>query len=166
MKLVIRSAVILSLGLLPVISVMSVAQVAWGQTQNSQSQALKTLLEQAWQQTQQQAHQQAIETLQKALVIARQFKDRDSEAEALLGIGFNLRAIGQRQEALNYYNHALPILRAVGDRSGEASTLSNIGVVYRDINHPVEAGHVLDLWIEFRCLSQIHTVELRSVEGV
>ena len=27
-------------------------------------------------------------------------------------------------------------------------------------------GHVLDLWIEFRCLSQIHTVELRSAEGV
>ena len=27
-------------------------------------------------------------------------------------------------------------------------------------------GHVLDLWIEFRCLSQIHTVELRSAEGL
>ena len=30
----------------------------------------------------------------------------------------------------------------------------------------VRVGHVLDLWIEFRCLSQIHTVELRSAEGV
>ena len=34
------------------------------------------------------------------------------------------------------------------------------------INGGVGFGHVLDLWIEFRCLSQIHTVELRSAEGV
>jgi tetratricopeptide (TPR) repeat protein len=113
--------------------------LALGQAQNPQTEEVKKLLEQAKQQTQEQKHQQAIEIFQKALEIARQVKDKDSEAETLVGIGFNLGAIGQPQEALNYYNQALPIRRAVGNRSGEATTLSNMGVVYSEIGRPQEA---------------------------
>jgi CHAT domain-containing protein/Tfp pilus assembly protein PilF len=113
--------------------------IAWAQTQNNQEQEAKRLLQLAVQQTQQGKPQQAIETLQQVLAIARQIPDKDLEALALLGIGFNFNNIGQRQKALDYYNQALPIFREVGVRAGEATTLNNIGQVYSEIGQPQKA---------------------------
>src|SRR4028119_308470 len=138
MKQIISSVLVLGVCLTP-LTVPMMVQPSWGQSQNSQVEKLKQLIEQAKQQERQGQARQAIETWQQILSMARQFKQRRGEAIALTAIGFNYDKISQPQEALKYYNQALPIRREVGDRSGEAMTLSNIGGVYDSISQPQEA---------------------------
>ncbi|NEP85934.1 MAG: tetratricopeptide repeat protein, partial [Okeania sp. SIO2C2] len=114
-------------------------QQSYAQTSNSQIQQLEQLLKTALQQNRQYQYQEAIETLQQALAIARKIKDREKEAVANLGLGWNYSSIGKPQEALNFYNEALMIYREVGDRLGEATTLNNIGELYRNIGQPQKA---------------------------
>ena len=138
MKRFISSVLVLGVCLTP-LTVPVMVQPSWGQSQNAQVQELERLIQQATQQQQQEQPQQAIETWQQILAIARQLKDRGLEGLALNDIGFNYDNISQPQEALKYYNQALPIRREVGDRRGEATTLNNIGAVYRSISKPQEA---------------------------
>jgi CHAT domain-containing protein/Tfp pilus assembly protein PilF len=138
MKRILGSILAVGIGLSP-LTVPLMVEPSWGQTQNSQRQQLEQLQKQAVQQTQQGQHQQAIDTLQKALAISRQLKDRKSEAIALLGLGFKYDSIGQRQKALDYYNQALPIFKAVRERAWVATTLNSIGGVYRSIGQRQKA---------------------------
>ncbi|GET35989.1 CHAT domain-containing protein [Microseira wollei] len=138
MKRIISSVLALGICLIPA-TVPLMVQPSWGQSQNSQVEELKRLLEQAAQHTQQGQPRQAIEKLQRVIAISRQFKARELEATALLGIGFNYYNMGQRQQTLDYFKQALLILRELGDRLGEAAMLSNIGLVYDDIGQPQEA---------------------------
>jgi CHAT domain-containing protein len=149
----------LGIGLTPTMAPMAIAPT-WGQTKSPQSEELQQLLKQAKQQTQRGEPKRAIETLQKALAIAQQLKDRGSEAVSLLGIGFNFSEIGQPQRALESFNQALPILRAVGDRSGEATTLNNIGLVYDTIGQPQRALEFYD-----QALPILRAVGNRAVEA-
>ncbi|MGB7442878.1 MAG: tetratricopeptide repeat protein [Coleofasciculaceae cyanobacterium] len=111
---------------------------SWAQTQNLQAE-VERLLDQAIQQKQQYQHQEAIETFQQALDLARKIQARKLEATVLVGIGLVYDNIGQPQQALEYYNQAFPIFREVGDRFGEAATLNNIGLVYQGIGQPQQA---------------------------
>ncbi|WP_333448631.1 tetratricopeptide repeat protein [Microcoleus sp. D3_18_C4] len=138
MKRIIISVLALGVCLTP-LTVPLMVQPSWGQSQNLQVEEIKRLVQQAGQQQQRGQAQQAIETLQQALALARQLKDRTLEGLALNDIGFNYDSIGQPQEALKYFNQALPIWREVGDRSLEATTLNNIGGVYGSISQPQEA---------------------------
>ncbi|MEG5173821.1 tetratricopeptide repeat protein [Microcoleus sp. B3-D7] len=137
-KRIISSVLVLGVCLTP-LTVPVMVQPSWAQSQNSQVEKLKQLLQQASKQERQGQHRQAIETWQQILAIARQFKERRGEARALNNIGFNYDRISQPQEALKYFNQALPIIREVGDRPGEAATLTNIGAVYYRISQPQEA---------------------------
>ncbi|MEH2192628.1 MAG: CHAT domain-containing tetratricopeptide repeat protein [Nostoc sp.] len=139
MKKIITSLLTIGIYLTPITVVMLIAQPTWGQTQNSQAQEAKRLLEQGSKLTQQQKHQQAIEILQQALTIARELKDQKLEGTALVGLGFNYNALGEKQKALDFYNQALPLYRAVGDRTGEAATLNNIGGVYSALGEKQKA---------------------------
>nr|WP_322686222.1 CHAT domain-containing tetratricopeptide repeat protein [Nostoc sp. DedQUE07]MDZ8132662.1 CHAT domain-containing tetratricopeptide repeat protein [Nostoc sp. DedQUE07] len=138
MKKILTSFLAVGFYLTP-LTVMLMAQPTWGQTQNSRSQEAERLLEQGANLTQQQEHQQAIQILQQALIIARELKDQKFEATALVGLGFNYDALGEKQKALEFYNQALPLLRAVGDRTGIAATLNNIGKVYNDLGEKQKA---------------------------
>src|SRR4028118_1166600 len=138
MKQIISSVLVLGVCLTP-LSVPLMVQPSWAQSQNSQVEKLKQLIEQAQQQERQGQPRQAIETWQQILAIARQFKQRRGEAIALNYIGLNYDSISQPQEAFKYFNQALPVLRQVGDRRVEAATLSNIGLVYNNISQPQEA---------------------------
>lgn len=138
MKKILTSLLAVGVCLTP-ITVMLMAQPTWGQTQNSRSQEAERLLEQGIKLTQQQEHQQAIEILQQGLTIARELKDQKLEALALLGLGRNYNALGQKQKALEFYNQALPLWQAMGDRTGEAITLGNIGGLFQSTNRPTEA---------------------------
>src|SRR4028119_206776 len=122
---IISSVLIVGVCLTP-LTVPLMVQPSWAQSQNSQVERLKQLIEQAKQQERQGQARQAIETWQQILAIARQFKDKKSEALALNYIGFNYNSISQPQEALKYFNQALPIMLEVSDRAGEAATLTNI----------------------------------------
>jgi CHAT domain-containing protein len=138
MKRIISSVLVLGVCLTP-LTVPAIVQPSWAQNPNLPIKEIKRLVQQATQQQQRGQAQQAIETWQQALALARQVKDRTLEGFALHEIGFNYDSIGQPQEALKYYNQALPIRREVGDRAGVAATLNNIGAVYRSISQPQEA---------------------------
>jgi CHAT domain-containing protein/Tfp pilus assembly protein PilF len=147
MKPIISSVLLLGVCLTP-LTVPVMVQPSWAQSQDSQLEKLKQLLEQAKQQQGQ--PQQAIETWQQILAIARQLKERRGEAIALNNIGLNYNTISQPQEALKYFNQTLPIWREVGDRSGEATTLSNIGSVYSSIGQPQSALKYLNQALPIR----------------
>jgi tetratricopeptide (TPR) repeat protein len=78
------------------------------------------------QQAEQGQREQAIATLQQALLIARRNSLKEFEAQTLLNIGGIYHLIRQPQKALEYYIQALPIYRAVNDRIWEAETLNKI----------------------------------------
>ena len=116
MKKILTSLLAVGVYLTP-ITVMLMAQPTWGQTQNSRSQEAERLLEQGIKLTQQQEHQQAIQILQPVPTMAQELKDQKLEGTALVWLGFNYDALGEKQKALEFYNQALPLRRAVGDRS-------------------------------------------------
>lgn len=126
-----------AIALVPVV-VPPIIQRSWAQTEGLEAE-LERLQLQALEQSQRGQPQEAIVTLQQALEIARQLRDRENEAIALLGLGFNYKNLGQNQRALDFYNQALPISQEVGNRAGEGTTLSNIALIHRDNNRPDEA---------------------------
>ncbi|MEH1965718.1 tetratricopeptide repeat protein, partial [Nostoc sp.] len=121
MKKILTSFLAVGVYLTPV-TVMLMAQPTWGQTQNLRSQEAERLLEQGIKLTQQQEYQQAIQILQPVPTMAQELKDQKLERTALVWLGRNYSALGEKQKALDFYNQALPLTRAVGDRSGEAVT--------------------------------------------
>jgi CHAT domain-containing protein/Tfp pilus assembly protein PilF len=149
-KRILSGILALRIGLTLAMMAPLVVLPAWGQTQSPQSEELQQLLKQGLQRTQRGEPKRAIETFQKALAIARQLRERDSEATTLNNIALVYRGIGQPQQALEFLNQALPIQRAVGDRNGEAATLSNIGLVYGGIGQPQRAleflNQALPIW--------------------
>lgn len=106
--------------------------------------ATQQLIEQGLEQTKAGEPNKAIATFEQALTLARQNKDKETEATALLGIGLNYGNIGQPQKALAAYNQALPIFKATKNRGGEATALSNLGEVYRITGQPQKALEVLN----------------------
>ncbi|MEG5211849.1 CHAT domain-containing protein [Microcoleus sp. ARI1-A1] len=143
MKRIISSVLAFGVCLTP-LTVPVMVQPSWAQNQDLQVEEIERLIQQAIQQGQRGKPLQAIETWQQVLAIARQFKMRELEALAFLGLGLNYDNIGQPQQALDSYNQALVIYKELGDRSGEAATLSNIGVVYNSIGQPQEALNYLN----------------------
>ncbi len=118
------------------------------------------LIEQGLEQTNQGQPQKAIAIFEQALTIARQSKDKETEATALLGIGLNYSNIGQAKKALDTYSQALPIFKATNNPSGEATVLSNIGEIYRVTGQPEKALEVLNL-----ALPIFKQVRSRTQEG-
>jgi CHAT domain-containing protein/Tfp pilus assembly protein PilF len=159
MKRIISSVLVFGVCLTPLTAPVMV-QPSWAQSQNSQVEKLKQLIDQAKQQKQRGQARQAIETWQQILAIAREFKERRAEATALNNIGLVYDSISQPQEALKYLNQALPIMQAVGDRAGEATTLINIGGVYDSISQPQEALKYLN-----QALPIIRAVGDRAMEA-
>jgi tetratricopeptide (TPR) repeat protein len=110
MKRIISSVLVLGVCLTP-LTVPLMVQPSWAQSENSQVEQLRQLIQQAIQQQQQGKPREAIETWQHILAILRLLKERQFEAIVLNAIGFNYHSISQPQEALKYYNQALPITR-------------------------------------------------------
>ena len=128
MKRIFRSVLVFGVCLTS-LTVPVMVQPSWVQSQNSQVEKLNQLIEQAKQQERQGQARQAIETWQEILAIARQFKEKKSEALALNYIGSNYNSISQPQEALKYYNQAFARAREIGDRTLEATILDKIKAV-------------------------------------
>ncbi|MEQ8969852.1 MAG: CHAT domain-containing tetratricopeptide repeat protein [Coleofasciculus sp. C1-SOL-03] len=137
MRQILSGVLVVGMGLVPV-TVPLMVQQSWAQTQELQAE-WEALVDQAIQQTRIGQYRQAIETWQQVLDLARQLNDRQLEALAMLGIGFNYEQLDQYQKALDYYNQALPIFQEVGDQASVATTLNNIGRVYHAIGQPQKA---------------------------
>ena len=138
MKRFISSVLVLGVCLTP-LTVPAIVQPSWGQSQDSQVEKVRQLMQQAEQHERQGQAREVIERWQQILDIARQLKERRAEAIALNHIGTVYNRISQPQSALKYLNQALPIRREVGDRKGEATTLNEIGLVYNSISQPQSA---------------------------
>lgn len=138
MKRILSSVLAVGICMTPV-TVTLMAQPGWGQSQESQAQKLRRLIQQGVQQTEGGQPLQAIETFQQVLAIARQVPDRELESVALLAIGRNYHIISKHKQALAFYNQALPIFRELGDRNGVAGTFNNIGLVYSEIGKAQQA---------------------------
>ncbi|MEA5618042.1 tetratricopeptide repeat protein [Cronbergia sp. UHCC 0137] len=121
------------------LTVPLIAQPSWGQSQVSQNQQAEQLINKGKQQVQQQQYQQAIQTFQEVLGIAREVKDQRLEADTLTRIGDAYSNLKEKRKALDFYNQALRIYEAVGNKNGQATTLNNIGVITYGFREEQEA---------------------------
>ncbi|MCA2553252.1 MAG: tetratricopeptide repeat protein [Microcystis sp. M04BS1] len=76
---------------------------------------------------------EALQSLEKALQIYREIKDRQGEANSLVTLGLAYRSLGQYQKAIEYQQQSLTIAREIGDRRGEANSLVTLGLAYRSL---------------------------------
>jgi hypothetical protein len=105
MKRILSSSLALSLGWAPVLIILPPLKPVFGQTQSPQIGALQQLIKQAGEQTQQGKPQQAIETLQQVINLARQMNEKEFEALALVGIGMNLGNTGHPDQAGLFHSY-------------------------------------------------------------
>jgi tetratricopeptide (TPR) repeat protein len=64
----------------------------------------------------------------------RQVKDRNGEANALIGLGNAYGSPSQYDKAISYYQQALSIFQQVKDRNGEANALIGLGNAYGSLS--------------------------------
>jgi tetratricopeptide (TPR) repeat protein len=88
------------------------------------------LLEQGFQQLQASQYQAAIQSLQEALKIYRQLRNRHGEATSLYGLGWGYDDLGQLGRAIESYQESLVIAREIGNRWLEATDLNLLGYAY------------------------------------
>jgi CHAT domain-containing protein len=77
-------------------------------------------------------YDQAIESYQQSLSIARAIGDKEGEANTFYNLGLAYHFKGDLKQALECYTQSLTVARAIGDRLQEAKTLSSIGMTYED----------------------------------
>jgi len=78
-------------------------------------------------------YQKAIEYHGRALAIAKENSNRQSEGIYLGNLGNAYLGLGQVQTAIDYYEQALKIARKTGDRQGKGRHLGNLGVAYSNM---------------------------------
>jgi CHAT domain-containing protein len=83
--------------------------------------------------------QQALDSLNQALIVARKHADRYDEATSLNSMGVLLESLGEREKSLGAFNQATLLYHAMGRRDREAVTLTNSGAIYRDLGDRQQA---------------------------
>jgi tetratricopeptide (TPR) repeat protein len=71
-----------------------------------------------------------IHWLERALVRARQLKERMDEGSILGNLGIAYARLGEYQRAIEFFEQALFIDREIGNRKHEGITLGNLGLTY------------------------------------
>ena len=84
----------------------------------------------------------ALESLNRALEIARQTKNRQQEGLALNNVSQIYYARGDYETSLDYLNQSLAIQQEIGDKAGLCATLFNIGHIHLQNEDKVEAMRV------------------------
>ena len=77
-------------------------------------------------------YQQAIDTLNKALLHFEQIQDTDGIAKTYMNIGLNLKNVGDFPRATDYYFKSLKTIEKMGDRSSLANIYNSMGVLFKD----------------------------------
>ncbi|MBA3766487.1 MAG: tetratricopeptide repeat protein [Acidobacteria bacterium] len=83
--------------------------------------------------------EKAIEYLEQALVVHREWKNRLSEGSATSELGLAYANLGRPEKAIEYYEQALAIAREVKFRESEGSALNNLGQAYANLNRNEKA---------------------------
>ena len=79
------------------------------------------------------SYKKSLEYFEKALEIAQDIGDRQSEGTLLGDLGIVYSALGQVERAIEYYEQALAIAKEIGDRRGEGNQLGKLGIAYSDL---------------------------------
>ncbi|MBD2679650.1 MULTISPECIES: CHAT domain-containing protein [Nostoc] len=104
--------------------------------QKNQVSEIERLNEQAIKQSQQDQSQQALQTLEKALAISREYGDRSWEAVTFNNIGRVYQSQRKYPEALQSYQQAIVINKELGDLVQLGKTYSNVGYLFDIQNKP------------------------------
>jgi tetratricopeptide (TPR) repeat protein len=91
---------------------------------------------------------EAIDTSQRALIVARQEGDRTGEANALVNLGYS-EVLAARQldrsevevyeRAIGYLQQGLALAQTLGDRQSQALAYNSLGIAYVVLERPQEA---------------------------
>ncbi|WP_307722542.1 tetratricopeptide repeat protein, partial [Sphaerospermopsis reniformis] len=131
----------------------------FAQTQNDpRKAAADRLLQQGVEQNQTSQFTAALQSLQQALIIYRQIKNRYGEGAALGNLGNAYNALEEYDKAIEYYTSSLAIAREVKDRRGEGQSLGNLGSVYHALGDYTKA-------IEYHTSSLVIAREIKDRRG-
>jgi nucleoside phosphorylase/tetratricopeptide (TPR) repeat protein len=83
--------------------------------------------------------QRAITCAERALILARDIKDKLGAGMWLGNLGSCYIQLGKTARAIEYYEQALIIAREIGDRLGEANRLGNLGIAYAALGQTTRA---------------------------
>jgi CHAT domain-containing protein len=103
------------------------------QTPAARQAEAERLLRQGIEQHQTSQFEAALQSLQQALTIYREIKDRSGEEAALGNLGTAYRSLGDYTTAIEYLQQSLEIAREIKDRRGEGGVLGNLGTVYNSL---------------------------------
>lgn len=112
---------------------------AISQTVSARKEAADRLLKQGDEQISKNQAQEALRSLQQALVIYQEIKDRSGEGTTLKSIGNAYRILKEHEKVITYQQQAYAISLEIKDRDLEARALNNIGLAYQDLNNPAKA---------------------------
>ncbi len=89
-------------------------------------------------------YRKAIEYFEKALKIAQEIGDRQSEENNLGNLGSAYRNLGEYQKVFSFYEQALIISKEIGDRQNEARHTKNLGNAYNGLGDYYKAIEYCD----------------------
>lgn len=82
----------------------------------------------------------AEEYFTKAVQLAREFEDLESEANALGNLGLIYQQLGKYEKAKVSHEEALALSRKIFDKSGEGFDLGHLGVLYQEVGDLQQAA--------------------------
>jgi tetratricopeptide (TPR) repeat protein len=86
----------------------------------------------------------AREYFEKAVEIAREFRDRKYEGRALFGLAGLSSQVRQYEKAVGYYTKSLAIAQDLGDRQFQAVILNHLGTCFKTMERYDRAEECLD----------------------
>ncbi|MBR8835333.1 MAG: CHAT domain-containing protein [Stigonema ocellatum SAG 48.90 = DSM 106950] len=109
------------------------------QTPDARKAEADRLLEQGLQLGKTSQFEAALQSLQKALIIYREIKDRAGEGFTLTDIGLAYINLGEYIKARNSYQEALTIARQIKNRQGESVAIGGFGLAYLNLGENTKA---------------------------
>ncbi|MEA5504702.1 CHAT domain-containing protein [Halotia wernerae UHCC 0503] len=143
-------------------TLFQVSQVS-AQTLATRKAEADRLLQQSGEQLNTSQFTSALQSLQQALIIYQEIKDRHSEGVVLGNIGVIYFYMRNDTEAINYHKKHLEIARQLSDRTMEAKALGGLAYSYESLqNHPQAIKYLLERLLIVRKIkdknSEAHTL--------
>jgi tetratricopeptide (TPR) repeat protein len=93
----------------------------------------------------------SLDYAQSALTLARQTKDKSSEAESLGALGFACFDLGDARRAVEFHEQAIVITREIGDRRREAKALGGLGIASAALGNTPKAIECFEQALAINC---------------
>jgi CHAT domain-containing protein/Flp pilus assembly protein TadD len=127
--------------------VMFAASPVVAQTSDVRKVEADRLLQQGFQQFDASQFEAALQSLQQAINIYQEIKDRRSEGLALAAQGIAYRHLGNLSKAIEYAQKSLVIAREIKDRQSEGLGLNSLGIAYISLEDYAKAIEYYQQWL-------------------